>query len=117
MRIVVLALTVLCVILPAGQSWAGRMAFLDSVTGELKAHGFVEQNTPGDTAIAVADDFALEPHRWRWDGSAWQPFLAPPSAAEVDLADARQKLTDAATDNTIPPRVRAALDAIRRVLR
>ena len=110
-------LALCCLLLPAGQSWASRMAFLDPVTGELKAHGFVEQNTPGDTAVPVPDDFSLEPHRWRWDGSSWQPFGAPPSAAEVDLADARQKLNDAAADMTLPPRVRAALDAIRKVLR
>ena len=116
MKLLLGLLTLLCVMLP-GQSWAGRTAFLDAVTGELKAHGFVEQNAPGDLAMSVPDDFSLEPHRWQWNGSTWLPFTPAPSQIEQDMADAKAKLDDAAKDVSVPPKVRAALDALRKALR
>lgn len=56
-----------------------RYAFLDA-GGVLIAHGYAEANRPGDTRVAVADDFAFVPGRARWTGDAWEEY-APPSPA------------------------------------
>src|SRR3989304_3575252 len=65
-----------------------RNAFTDA-QGVLKAHGFMGFNGGDQTPLAVPDDFALEPNRWRWDGTAFVPFVPPPPQAEPDRRSAR----------------------------
>lgn len=62
-----------------------KSAFVDA-QGVLKCWGFVESNESGDTRLDVAEDFALEPRKWRWDGQAWQPYQAPVIKSDKDLA-------------------------------
>jgi len=90
-----------------------RNAFIDA-QGVLKAHGFVTFNGGDQTPLAVPDDFALEPNRWRWDGAAFVPFVPPPTQAELDRAAARVAL-DAIPAGGLPE-VKRALDALRKVL-
>lgn len=47
-------------------------AFVDG-EGVLKAHGFVEANDPDDVVVDVAEDFELDPRKWKWDGVEWSP--------------------------------------------
>jgi hypothetical protein len=61
----------------------GRRAFLDPTTGVLKGHGYMAALDPGDQVLDVPDDFALEPGRWRWDGTKWVPFTPPPPPAAL----------------------------------
>jgi hypothetical protein len=64
-----------------------RRAFIDPQTGRLKAHGYVASNEPGDVALDVPDDFALDPGRWRWDGTQWVPFTPPPPPPALTPTD------------------------------
>lgn len=62
----------------------GRKAFInaDSV---LTCHGFVATNGT-DTPLDVADDFNLEPGKWKWNGTAWiaqAPSLIPLAYVEI----------------------------------
>lgn len=60
-----------------------RNAFVGA-GGNLKAHGFVQVNDPDDMLIEVAEDFDLEPGKWRWDGADWRlahEAAAPDSSA------------------------------------
>lgn len=71
---------------------AGRHSFRDPVTNVLKAHGFITQNQPGDLMQAEADDFALEPGKWRWDGSKWVSFTPPPAPVILNTDDVLELL-------------------------
>ena len=66
-----------------------RHSFRDPVTNILMAHGFVATNSPGDLIQIEADDFQLEPGKWRWDGAQWVSFISPPlkPSALVDAVD------------------------------
>ena len=91
-----------------------RYSFYDPVTNVLKAHGFVETNTPGDIRQEVPDGFDLEPGRWRWDGTTWQPFVPPPTPPS-ELA---QALDDTLADPApTGPKLKAVLTALRKVIR
>lgn len=81
-----------------------KRSFRDPATGVLKAWGFIIQNVPGDLAQPESEDFALEPGKWRWNGTAWVPFTAPPPPSSA-LAQA----LDAAIGATpsIDPRIKA----------
>lgn len=107
------AVMLLALCLVASTAWAGRNAFIDPATGVLKAHGFVERNQVGDVRVPVADDFALEPERWRWTGSAWTLEAQRPTR-QVDLlrSAARDHVNAVLADPAIPRRVRDALRAI-----
>lgn len=59
-----------------------RNSFRDRMSGVLKAHGYAEANESDDVKMAVADDFDLEPGRWRWDGRAWVPVTPAPATDE-----------------------------------
>ena len=92
-----------------------KRAFIDATTGRLHAWGYVATNRPDDVVLTVPDDFTLDPlDGWRWDGSAWRPFVAPPPPpSELALV-----LDDALAD-TIPtgPKLKAVLAALRKVTR
>ena len=81
----------------AAPAEAGRVAFVDPATGELKASGFVDRNEPGDRAIPVPDDFALRPGQWRWTGTDWQPYTRP----EPPVSPLRQRIRDALVDPSL----------------
>lgn len=65
-----------------------RLAFIDAITGALKAHGFSANNEAGDLTVSVADNFSLEPGKWRWDGAAWIAYIKPPTQDQADSAAA-----------------------------
>jgi hypothetical protein len=89
-----------------------KHAFRDPTTGVLKCVGFVERNEPGDIKMVVPDEFALEPGKWKWDGTAWVPF-APDDPNEPR----RKAIKDAADDEKLPSTVRKAFDALWRSMR
>jgi hypothetical protein len=60
-----------------------KRAFIDPVTGVLKAWGYAAGNEPGDVALDVPEQFALEPGRWRWDGKTWVAFTPPPKPQQL----------------------------------
>jgi hypothetical protein len=60
----------------------GRRAFIDPATGLLKGHGYMAALDPGDRVLDVPDDFALDPARWRWDGTQWVA-VAPPAPSPL----------------------------------
>lgn len=93
-----------------------RRAYVDGLTGVLKAHGLCAGNEPGDVRVDVPVGFALPVGRWRWNGSGWEPYLPPPSRAQLDREDAVSKVAAAVADGTIPKKVRDALEAIQKVL-
>ena len=55
-----------------------KRSFRNPVTNVLTGFGYMETNQPGDIARVEAEDFALEPGHWQWDGSKWIPFQPPP---------------------------------------
>lgn len=52
---------------------AAKNAFIDPISSTLKCHGYVESNDDGDIKIPVADDFNLEPGKWKYQNSEWIP--------------------------------------------
>jgi hypothetical protein len=91
-----------------------KRAFVDPVTGVLKAYGYVATNAPGDIAIPVTDAFALTPGLWRWDGTQFVPFTPPPTPAQLDHKAAKDALDAVATGGLLE--IQAALAALRKVL-
>ena len=95
-----------------------RNSFRDAATGVLKAHGFMEANGAGDIKQSEAEDFNLDPGKWKWNGSAW--VVVVPSGAksqrQTDVEAAQAKIDDAGSDNAIPKKIRDALTAIKKVL-
>jgi hypothetical protein len=67
---------------------------LVSCGGVLVAHGFTEF-TPevGEQILDVAEDFDLEPGKWRWDGEAWASY-EPPDAYKQKRAAAYSPIGD-----------------------
>lgn len=106
MRIIGTLLLTLIVTNPAAA--AQRHAFLDAA-GVLMAHGFVETNEPGQTRLAVAEEFNLEPGRWRWTGSAWVPQTPPPTREQR----LRVAIDQALADPAVPQRIKDVLQALR----
>lgn len=82
----------------------GRHSFRDPFSGALIAHGFVETNAPGDLKQAETDAFALEPGRWRWDGTQWVAYVPPPRPPNPLKAK-----IDAAVASAIPPALKDLL--------
>lgn len=62
---------------------ARRHAFYHPITGILKCVGWVQSNEIGDIRVLVDETFDLLPGEWRWNGVAWEPFLAPPPPVEL----------------------------------
>lgn len=60
-----------------------KRSFRDPNTGVLKAVGFCASNEAGDLTQPEADDFNLEPGKWRWDGTKYVAYVKPP----LDLSD------------------------------
>lgn len=58
-------------------------SFRDPVTGVLKAYGFAAANAPGDLAQDEADDFALEPGKWKLVAGAWVQSLSGAQAQQI----------------------------------
>lgn len=55
-----------------------KNSFRDPVTNQLKCHGYVDANAPGDIRQEEADDFSLNPiDGWKWSGISWVPFPPP----------------------------------------
>lgn len=54
-------------------------SFRNPNTGVLVAWGAVLTNGPGEIAQLEPDGFNLEVGKWRWDGSQWVPYTAPPA--------------------------------------
>lgn len=106
-RISVSALLV--VVLLAAPAWAGRNAFVDPVTGMLKAHGFVDRNDSGDLVVPVADEFSLVPRVWRWTGATWAPFVPPPTPPEQRRAALEAHAAALYQDPAIPARLKDLL--------
>ena len=96
----------------AGTSAASRSAWIDPVTGVLKAHGYADKNGPGDLQITVPEDFALEPEHWRWDGSRWQPIVPPPTPRERRLTALRAHVQALLADPSIPQRLKDAIQGL-----
>ncbi len=92
-----------------------RNSFRDPVTGILRTHGFIASNGPSDVKQVEADDFSLEPGKWKWNGSAWVAFTPPTPQHTIDVQDAWAKLDDAVSDVSIPPKIRAVFAAIRKI--
>lgn len=65
-----------------------RQALL-AADGLLKAHGFCTfLPTAGETVQDVAESFALEPGKHRWDGAKWVAVtLTPPDPADITKAE------------------------------
>ena len=115
-RILVLACALwLALVAPAGASQ--KYAFADPVTGELMTHGYVERNRPGDVRVAVASGFNLEPHRWRWTGTQWAPFVPAPTPEEARLMALRTHVDAVLADPVVPPKLKDVLNAIKDFLR
>ena len=108
--VLVLALVLLAPIVAAA---AQHNAFVDPVTGELKAHGFVDQNSPGDVMIPVDNGFGLTPHAWRWNGSDWEAYTPPPPPATPQVAAFRAHVDALLVDPAIPVKIKAVLNAIK----
>lgn len=70
-----------------------KHAFVNA-QGVLKCWGFVETNEVSDIRLDVAEDFALETRKWRWDGQAWQLYQAPVIKSDKDLAIEELKTLD-----------------------
>lgn len=68
-------------------------AFVDAA-GVLTSWGYAESNGT-DTRMDVADDFALEPGKWRWTGSDWVAYVAPMTEGQA-LAKRADLLAEAA---------------------
>lgn len=68
--------------------------------------------------IDCADDVTPETHYARGNVVTANPapVIPPPSQRDVDRADALAKVRDAAQDAGIPPKVRAALAALEKIL-
>ncbi len=95
---------------------AGHRSFRDPVTGVLKSHGFVDANEPGDLVRDELDDFSLVPGLWRWIGTDWVPNVSVPTQRQLDRTALLAVLADAATDVTVPAKLRAVLAALAKVI-
>lgn len=69
----------------------GRKALYQQSDGLLLEHGFVAYTPAADQFMRdVADDFALEPRAWRWDG-AQHVAVAPAPAVDPASMDNAEK--------------------------
>lgn len=56
-----------------------RKALIETATGVLLEHGFVDyQPGAGQAAIEVPDDFNAAPRATRHNGGKWEPYTPPP---------------------------------------
>lgn len=86
-----------------------RYAFIDSSSGVLKTHGYVETNEVGDTRLEVSEDFMLKPGRWRWNAGLWELFTPPQTKGQRLV----QELDTAIANPIIPPSLKPFLQALR----
>lgn len=93
-----------------------RKAFVDSVTGVLKAHGLMTSNEPGDVAVDVPEDFKAVPGTVARQGNAWVDVPVPVPQHAIDRNTAREAADTVAADNTLPGSIRAFAAAVRRIL-
>lgn len=107
----------LLVFLLVGTADAGRMAFVDPVTGVLKTHGFVDRNAPGDVAISVPDDFALRPGHWKWTGAAWIAVAPAKTGDELRREALRAHVDAILADPAISRTLKDAFNAIKDLVR
>lgn len=84
-----------------------RFAFIDAVTGALKSHGFCKTNELNDLVINVADDFFLEPGKWKWDGKQWIAYIAPLTSDQADVISAGADTAIRALRNMTPIEARS----------
>jgi hypothetical protein len=90
-----------------------KKTFRDPSTNILKAHGYAQANQVGDLVRDEPDDFALEPGKFRWNGTAWVA-VPPAEIAATDLALQRSVATNllSSPDGTLKL-LRAAFDVAR----
>lgn len=93
-----------------------RKAFLDPATGLLKGHGFCDTNEPGDLVIDVPDTFHERPGTVKRVGNAWAPSVAPKSARDTDIEDAKDKIDAVLAGGKLDSDLLNALEAIKKVL-
>lgn len=56
-----------------------RKALIDSATGVLLEHGFVDyQALPGQEVVDVDEDFSMEPGAAQRKGDDWRAYMPPP---------------------------------------
>jgi hypothetical protein len=91
-----------------------RYAFYDPVTKELKAHGFVETNNPGDVRVDVPDDFNEKPRLVAWDGSKWVPIPPPQAVSRHKML--HDLIDSAVRDVTVSSAVKDVLVEIKRLM-
>ena len=69
-----------------------KNAFLDA-NGVLTSYGYAESNND-DVLLEVADDFDLQPGKWRYDDGDWVAYVAP-QTIEQALAEHSARLAAA----------------------
>mgnify|MGYP001615153512 CR=1 FL=1 len=107
-----LLMLVVSLLLVGGAAEAGRLAFIDPVTVEMKSHVYVTQNQPGDGVVAVPDDFALVPGRWRWTGAVWIPYVLPPTPEERRRTALEAHVQSLLADPATPQRLKDVIQGL-----
>ena len=116
-RWITLSIVAMLSLVVAFASAGQKRAFVDPVTGVLKAVGYVDRNEPGDLAIDIPEDFDPGPLSWRWTGSGWERISPILSREDVQRDAFRAHVNAILADPTIPPKIKDVLNAIKDRLR
>lgn len=101
---------------PDPPSPANRKAFVDPLTGVLKAVGLCATNEPGDQVIDVPEDFNLKPGTVKRQGHAWVPYTPPKSGYALDREACLAAADAVIADGKHSAELRAFVAALKKVL-